>query len=66
MGCRAIRPFSVRLGVIGAVLVSSLHGKLEGKTLEVTWYDGSVQTVRDIRRDTGGLLRKGPAFIGIR
>jgi hypothetical protein len=45
---------------------SLLHGKLEGKTLEVTGYDGSVQTVRDLRGDSGGLLRKGPAFIEIR
>ena len=45
---------------------SLLRGKLEGKTLEVTWYDGSVQTVRDLRGDAGGLLRKGPAFIEIR
>jgi Glycosyl hydrolase catalytic core len=43
-----------------------LHGKLEGKTLEITWYDGKVQTVRDLRGDAGGLLRKGPAFIEIR
>ena len=47
-------------------LRSLLGGTLEGRTLEVTWYDGSVQTVRDLRGEMGGLLRKGPAFIEVR
>jgi hypothetical protein len=45
---------------------SLLHGKLEGRTLEVTWYDGRVQTVHDLRDEAGGLVGKGPAFIEIR
>jgi hypothetical protein len=45
---------------------SLIGGKLEGKSLEVTSYDGSVRTVRDLRGEAGGLLRKGPAFIEIR
>jgi polysaccharide biosynthesis protein PslG len=43
-----------------------LGGKLEGKSLEVTWYDGTVRTVRDIEGEMGGLLGKGPAFIEVR
>lgn len=45
---------------------SLLGETLEGKALEVTWYDGSVQTVRDLRGDLGRLLGKGPAFIEVR
>jgi hypothetical protein len=43
-----------------------LGGKLQGKTLEITWYDGTVQTVRDLQGEMGGPARKGPAFIEIR
>jgi hypothetical protein len=59
-------PVHVAWGDGGAGIRSLLHEKLEGKTLEVTSYDGSVQTVRDLRGASGGLLRKGPAFIEIR
>ena len=44
---------------------SLLKEKLEGKTLEVTWYDGTVRSVHDLRGDREGLLRKGPAFIEV-
>jgi hypothetical protein len=43
-----------------------LAGKLQGKSLEVTWYDGTVETVRDLQAEGRGPLRKGPAFIEVR
>jgi hypothetical protein len=45
---------------------SFLDGMREGKTLEVTGYDGSVRTVHDPRDEMAGLLGKGPAFIEVR
>ena len=47
-------------------LRSLLGGQLEGKRLEVTWYDGTARTVGDPERELQGLLGKGPAFIEIR
>jgi hypothetical protein len=43
-----------------------LEGKLQGRSLEVTWWDGTVETVRDLQAETKGPLRKGPAFIEVR
>ena len=43
-----------------------LEGKLQGKAVEVTWYDGTVETVDDLQAENRGPLRKGPAFIEVR
>ena len=43
-----------------------LEGKLQGKSVEVTWYDGTVETVDDLQAENRGPLRKGPAFIEVR
>jgi hypothetical protein len=47
-------------------LPALLGGTLQGRTLEVTWYDGTVETVRDLQAEAAGPLRKGPAFIEAR
>jgi hypothetical protein len=43
-----------------------LGGELHGKSLEVTWYDGTVETVSDVQAEGARPLRKGPAFIEVR
>jgi hypothetical protein len=43
-----------------------LEGKLQGKAVEVTWYDGTVETVRDLPAETKGPRRPGPAFIEVK
>ena len=43
-----------------------LAGEHQGKSLEVTWYDGTVETVRDPQPERAGPPRKGPAFIEVR
>jgi hypothetical protein len=43
-----------------------MGGELQGKSLEVTWYDGTVETLRDPQAETAGPSRKGPAFIEVR
>ena len=53
-------------GGTDAPALDRMRSKLEGKTLDVTWYDGGVRTVHDLRNEIAGLLAKGPAFIEIR
>jgi hypothetical protein len=55
-----------RAGAVLERMRGLLEGKLQGKAMDVTWYDGTVETVRDLRAEMGGPLRRGPAFIEIR
>jgi len=43
-----------------------LAGEHQGKSLEVTWYDGTVETLSDLQAERAGPPRKGPAFIEVR
>ena len=53
-------------GAAASDRIGSLLQKLEGRTLDVTWYDGTRQSLSDPRGDGDRLLRKGPAFIEVR
>jgi hypothetical protein len=43
-----------------------MAGEHPGKSLEVTWYDGTVETVSELQAERAGPPRKGPAFIEVR
>jgi hypothetical protein len=43
-----------------------LAGEHPGKSLEITWYDGTVEPMRDLQAESAGPPRKGPAFIEVR
>ena len=53
-------------GAAASDRIGSLLQKIEGKTLDVTWYDGTRQSFTDPRGAGDRLLRKGPAFIEVR
>lgn len=47
--------------------VESYYGdRLEGKTFQVTHYDGKTETVKDVREGIRNLLDAGPIFIEVR